>query len=155
MTATQMMGRDVVRSFTEHEHVEVRQGVDRLAELVAAFPTLPVDQRVLPLQRVLDWFDHTLRPHMAWEESWLFPQIDDRARTRWIACLARDDHQQIVAQADRLRTHLRVSGIPSSMTTTVTLDLAGLEALIRANLEREERYLLPALADEVEPWTPA
>lgn len=153
MTATEMLGRDAVRSFAEHEHEEVRAGLDRLADVGVDFPNIPVDQRIPTVHRVLEWFDTVLRPHMVWEESWLFPQVDDRARTLWATRIVRYDHEQIVAKAERLRAHA-VDAIPSGMTAIVVVDLAGLEALIRANIEREERFLLPELTREVERWIP-
>jgi len=36
----------------------------------------------------------------------------------------------------------------------VRCDLFGLEALLRANLEREETFLLPLLEREAEEWAP-
>jgi hypothetical protein len=99
--------------------------------------------------------DEVLKPHMAWEESWLFPQIDDRARTPWATRLIRFDHRQIARQAERLHTHSLGGdrGTPGEARTLVA-DLCGLEALLRANLEREERFLLPLLESEADRWTP-
>ena len=37
---------------------------------------------------------------------------------------------------------------------TLIADLSGLEALLRANVEREERFLLPLLESEAERWEP-
>ena len=41
---------------------------------------MPVDQRAASIRKVLHWVDADLKPHMAWEESWLFPH--DRC-ARW------------------------------------------------------------------------
>ena len=49
-------------------------------------------------------------PHMAWEESWLYPQIDDRAQTPWATSLVRFDHRQILEQAEHLHAHATRDG---------------------------------------------
>ena len=52
--------------------------------------------------------------------------------------------------------HTRACGshFPSQDTVTLVADLSGLEALLRANVEREERFLLPLLESEAERWAP-
>jgi hemerythrin-like domain-containing protein len=151
MAGANTVGRHAIRTFAEHEHEELAAGIDRIHELGEELATLPVDQRAASIRRVLHWVDTDLKPHMAWEESWLFPQIDDRARTPWATRVIRFDHQQIAAQADRLDAHSACgSHFPSHDTVTLLADLSGLEALLRANVEREERFLLPLLEPEVE-----
>jgi len=155
MAGASTVGRQAIRAFAEHEHDELAAGIDRIHELGAELATLPVDQRAARIRRVLHWIDADLKPHMAWEESWLFPQIDARARTPWATRLVRFDHQQIAAQAERLHAHC-VYGSQFSSNDIVTLvaDLSGLEALLRANVEREERFLLPLIESEAERWAP-
>ncbi len=156
MTASATGGRQMIRSFVDHEHGELAGGIDWIHEVACELPTLPAPAIAARLDRVLRWVDETLKPHMAWEETWLFPTIDDRAKTRWATRLVRFDHRQIKQQAERLRTHR--SGFvdhPSGETITdVRCDLFGLEALLRANLEREETFLVPLLEREAEAWTP-
>jgi hemerythrin-like domain-containing protein len=104
---------------------------------------------------VLHWVDADLKPHMAWEESWLFPDTDDRTMPHWATRLVRFDHRQIAAQAERLRAHCAYgSPIPSSDISPLVADLAGFEALMRAHIEREERFLMPLLEPEEDRWTP-
>ena len=94
-------------------------------------------------------------PHAAWEETWLFPQIDKRAQTPWATRLVRFEHRQISRQAELVGTHrLDVRHGPSALAAgELRSDLIALEALVRANLEREERFLLPILETPNEPWT--
>lgn len=147
--------RRAVRTFAEHEHDELAAGIDRIHELGEELATLPVDQRAASIRKVLRWIDADLKPHMAWEESWLFPQVDARARTPWATRVVRFDHQQIAAQAERLHAHSACGGrFPSHDTVTLLADLSALEALLRANVEREERFLLPLLEPEIERWEP-
>lgn len=156
MTASATDGRQMIRSFVDHEHDELISGIDRMHEVACELPTLPVPSRSTRIQGVLRWVDETLRPHMAWEETWLFPTIDDRAQTRWATRLIRLDHRQITQQAERLRTHhvQLEHGSSSETINDVRCDLFSLEALLRANLEREETFLLPLLEREVEAWAP-
>lgn len=155
MAAVSTVGRQAIRRFAEHEHEELAAGIDRIHELGEEMAQLPVDRRAAGIRWVLHWIDADLKPHMAWEESWLFPQIDVRARTPWATRVIRFDHQQIAAQAERLHAHAEGGGhLPSHDTVTVVADLSGLEALLRANVEREERFLLPLLEPEAEGWEP-
>ena len=155
MAAVSTDGRQAILTFAAHEHDELAAGIDRIHELSEELATLPVDQRAPSIRKVLHWIDADLKPHMAWEESWLFPQIDVRAGTPWATRLVRFDHQQIAAQAERLRAHCAYgSHFPSHDAVTLVADLSGLEALLRANVEREERFLLPLLEREADRWTP-
>ena len=144
-----------IRTFAQHEHDELTVGIDRIHELGKELAFLPVDQLAPRIRTVLRWIDVDLKHHMAWEESWLFPQIDVRAGTPWATRLVRFDHQQIAAQAERLHAHcLQGSHLHSHDTMRLTADLSGLEALLRANVEREERFLLPLLEPEADRWAP-
>ena len=55
-------------------------------------PTPELSAHVLD---VLHWLDGTLGPHIAWEEAWLYPEIDARTGTPWATRAARFDHRQI------------------------------------------------------------
>jgi iron-sulfur cluster repair protein YtfE (RIC family) len=155
MTVANIDDRHGVRGFVEHEHEELAAGIERIHELGEALATLPADQRTAGIQRVLHWVDEDVRPHMAWEEAWLFPLIDDRAHTPWATRVARFDHRQIADQAERLHAHCAYgSASPSRVSTTLLADLSGLEALLRANIEREEQLLLPVLDRAGDRWTP-
>jgi iron-sulfur cluster repair protein YtfE (RIC family) len=156
MTATATEGRQMLRSFVQHEHVELISGIDRLHEVAWDLPNLSAPQMSTRLWSVLRWIEETLQPHMAWEERWLSPTIDDRARTRWATQLVRFDHRQIAKQAERLRMHRSEleHGRSGDAITEVRCDLFSLEALLRADLEREETFLLPLLEREAEEWTP-
>jgi len=155
MTATSTDDRQGIRTFAHHEHEELVTGIDRIHELGEELATLPVDQRTAGVRKVLHWFDEVFRPHMAWEDAWLFPDLDARAHTPWATRFVRFDHQQIAAQAERLHAHCGdAMQLSAHDSMTLAADLSGLEALLRANLEREERFLLPLLEPEAERWMP-
>jgi hypothetical protein len=144
-------GQGAIRSFAEHELDELTAGIDRIHELGEELASLPVDQRAASIRKVLQWIDADVKPHMTWEESWLFPQIDARAGTPWATRIVRFDHRQIAAQAERLQAHCaHGSHFPPHDTELLVADLSRLEALLRANVEREERFLLPLLEGEAE-----
>src|SRR4029079_482246 len=97
--------REAVRTFVDHEHQELKTAVEWVHEATENMSRLPVDQRSESLRRVLHWVDVDLKPHMAWEESWLFPNIDDRAMPHWATGLVRFDQPQNRAQDESTRWH--------------------------------------------------
>jgi iron-sulfur cluster repair protein YtfE (RIC family) len=155
MTSLRTEGGTAIRSFVEHEHHELVAGIDRIHEVACELPTLGVNQMSVRVGGILRWVDQTLKPHMAWEEEWLFPTIDERAHTPWATRMIRFDHRQIAQQAERIASHRgRLEHGPTSEATTeMRSDLFALEALLRANAEREERFLLPLLELEADQWT--
>lgn len=155
MTWASTDGRQAIRSFAEHELNELAAGIDRIHELGEELAGLPVDQRAASIRKVLQWVDDDVKPHMTWEESWLFPQIDAHAGTPWATRIVRFDHQQIAAQAERLHAQCAYGSHFSPYdTVSLVADLSRLEALLRANVEREERFLLPLLEPEAALWAP-
>jgi iron-sulfur cluster repair protein YtfE (RIC family) len=156
MSATAIDGQEAVNSFVEHEHAELAAGIDRIHEVACDLATLPASEMLVRVGSVLRWVEETLAPHMAWEETWLFPQIDRRARTPWATRLVRFDHRQIARQAERVSMHrLDVRHGPAAAAAMeLRNDLLALESLVRANVEREERFLLPLLAADMTDWTP-
>src|SRR4029450_13530205 len=99
MTPTAIDGREAVHSFVEHEHDELAAGIDRMQDVAWEVASLPASGMLVRVGDVLRWVDETLRPHMAWEESCLFPQIDDLADTPWATRLGRRAHAQIGRKA--------------------------------------------------------
>ena len=43
----------------------------------------------------MGWLEHELKPHLAWEDRWLYPQLDEIAGTPWATRLPRFEHRQI------------------------------------------------------------
>lgn len=143
-------GRQVIWAFVEHEHRELLAGIDHIHEVADTLAAVPADRKSASVGKVIRWIDDTLKPHMAWEESWLCPQIDGQAEAPWVTRLVRFDHRQISRQADRIKAHQpHLDHGPSSETVVELLgDLLGLEVLLRADLEREEHFLVPLLERE-------
>jgi iron-sulfur cluster repair protein YtfE (RIC family) len=154
MTTIERDGRTMIQSFVAHEHHELVAGIDHIHDVACDLPTAPANQMSAKVGAVLRWVDTTLKPHMTWEEQWLFPQIDQRARTPWATRLLRFDHRQITRQAERLSSHrLGLEHGPSTDSLLeIRSDLFALEALLRANLEREENFLMPLLESDANRW---
>jgi hemerythrin-like domain-containing protein len=77
----------------------------------------------------------------------LYPEVDRRAGTPWATKLMSFEHRQIRDATHELaaaRTALRESG-SSAAVIEVRGRLFALEAILRAHLAREERFLLPLL----------
>jgi hypothetical protein len=136
-----------VRVFAEHEHLELVRGINRIHDIaweIGRTSTPTVSVHVLD---VLRWVDTTLEPHIAWEEVWLYPDLDARAGTSWATRSARFDHQQIREMVGLVRSDQQALHNHDAIDRDGRLrsHLFGLEALLRAHIEREERFLIPAL----------
>ena len=141
---------EAIRAFGGHEHRDLARGLDNIHTAGCDFDVTGRLGAVRAIREVLQWTDQTLDPHIAWEESWLYPQIDDFTHTGWATRAARFDHSQIHAAAARLREdELAISYAMTSMVANeVRAHLFAYETLLRSHIDREERLLLPVLAEE-------
>jgi hemerythrin-like domain-containing protein len=148
--ATMTSGAQAVWAFTEHEHRDLVRGINRIHEVACEIGGRSTAELSLHVLEILRWVDTTLEPHIAWEESWLYPEIDARIGTPWATRAARFDHWQVREMAARLRAdqHLFGSREAAEQQAETRCHLFGLEALIRAHIEREERLIIPLLDDD-------
>lgn len=139
-----------VWAFAEHEHRDLVRGINRVHEVACQIGRRPTLELSVDLLNILGWLDSTLGPHIAWEEGWLYPEIDARLGTPWATRAARFDHQQIRVMSARLRAdhHLLSSRESGDPQVEARCHLFSLEALLRAHIEREERFLIPLLDAE-------
>jgi iron-sulfur cluster repair protein YtfE (RIC family) len=139
------------RSFVDHEHRDLRPGIERIHEVARAVGTIAAPDLSIVLLDVLDWIDQVVEPHAAWEDGWLYPELDQRAGTPWATKSARFEHHQIREAASRLevdRDLLRHE--PNhDQACELVCHLTTLEALLRSHIEREERFLFPLLDERV------
>jgi iron-sulfur cluster repair protein YtfE (RIC family) len=139
--------RDTIpkREFAAHEHRELVRGIDRIHEVGALIGTN--EELSVATLEVLHWTDAVLDPHAEWEDRWLYPQIDRRAGIPWATRLMSFEHQQIRDAAHRIATaRARFHGAPSNAgALEVRARLFALEAILRAHMAREERFLIPLL----------
>ena len=139
-----------VWAFAEHEHLDLARGIDRIHDVASVVGTLPNAELSTRVLGVLRWLDGTLGPHIAWEERWLFPELDARAGQPTTTLAARLEHRQIRELVARLRADLERldhRDVARDLKAATGSDLIRLEALIRAHLRREERFLFPLLED--------
>jgi iron-sulfur cluster repair protein YtfE (RIC family) len=139
-----------VRAFAEHEHRDLVGGINRMHDVACEIGWRATPEVSVHLLDVLHWLDRTLEPHITWEEGWLYPEIDARTGTPWATRAARFDHQQVRAMSAMLRDDRQsLTRIDDAFEQHGRLryHLFGLEALLRAHIEREERFLIPLLDD--------
>lgn len=141
---------DAAWAFIEHEHRDLVRGINRIHDVACGIGREPTPELSVHVLDVLRWFDTTLEPHMAWEEAMLYPEIDLRAGTTWATRVSRFDHQQMRDLVAKVRASQHDLGhqTGSDPQADVRCRLFGLEALLRAHVEREERFLIPILSDD-------
>jgi hypothetical protein len=142
-------------TFAEHEHRDLVNGINRVHDVGCAIGRTAMPELRLQVLGVVRWIDGVLEPHIAWEEGWLYPEIDRRAGTPWATRAARFDHAQVRELVSRVRSEREALGTGPELDQHDELrcHLFGLEAMLRAHIEREERFLMPLL-DEL-PGGPA
>ena len=135
------------RAFTEHQHRELKRGIDHIHDLACQIEGWVTPDLAICVRDLLRWLDRELEPHVAWEESWLYPEIDAQTGSPWATRAARFDHHQIREAAARVRVDedILLGGGTHELLSDLRCHLLGLEALLRAHIEREERYLIPLL----------
>ena len=150
--ATTAGSRHAIWAYVEHEHRDLVRGINRIREVASEIGRRATPDISADVLGVLRWFETTLEPHMAWEETMLYPEIDRRAGTTWATRAARFDHQQLREVVAGLRLgHRELAGHgPDDPQADVRCHLYGLEALLRAHVEREERFLIPELDEDLE-----
>lgn len=138
------------RAFAAHEHRDLRPGLGRIHDVGCQVGIVTVGDLAVALHRVVTWAEKDLEAHVAWEESWLYPELDRRAESCWATRLLRFEHQQIregVRRLDADETSLKHE-LGRDGADELRSHLFGLEALIRAHMEREERVIAPLLDGE-------
>jgi iron-sulfur cluster repair protein YtfE (RIC family) len=143
---TQMNELQPARLFADHEHRDLVRGMNRIHDVACSIGHDADPDVSIHVLDVLGWLDNILEPHLVWEDRWLYPEIDARVGTRWATRPARFDHQQIRAVTDRIRAdRATLRETPGFGHDELRCHLFGLEAILRAHIEREERFLLPIL----------
>ena len=153
---TEAGGTQAIWAYTEHEHRDLVRGINGIHDVACAIGRRPTPELSVQVLDVLEWLDGTLEPHIAWEEAWLYPEIDARTGTAWATRAARFDHRQIREMAARLRAdHASLNRHEAGdQHAQMRCHLFGLEALVRAHIEREERFLIPLVIDDRRPPQP-
>ena len=142
--------RDTIpeRDFVEYEHRELARDIDRINEAGMVVGTN--EELSLAALDVLHWVEAVLEPHAKWEDRWLYPEIDRRAGTAWATKLMSFEHVQIRDAVHAIATaRARMHDAPTKLAAIdVRARLFALEAILRAHVAREERFLIPLLDAE-------
>lgn len=135
--------------FAAQEHRDLAVGLAHIGETIERSCDLTSTELWARLHRALGWLERELKPHLTWEDVWLYPQLDDLAGTSWATKLPRFEHRQIEAVIAALESDSeRWLGRATARTDAeVVAHLSAIRALIAAHMEREERFLLPLLED--------
>ena len=140
-------GTTAEHAFAEHEHRDLAPGIDRIHDVARVVGSITAPDLSIALLDIVDWVHQILEPHAAWEDTWLYPEIDRRAGTPWATKLMTFEHQQIQEIATRVESDRDAMNREPSHDRVVELrgSLFALEALLRAHIEREDRFLIPLL----------
>jgi iron-sulfur cluster repair protein YtfE (RIC family) len=121
-----------------HEHEQLLEHIDHLAQAARELPRLSLDERDALRGRVLDFLRGTLLPHARAEEEILYPEWADLVGFADAAVPMVHDHEAIVARVERLE-----AADPADVDSLQEL-LYGLHALISVHFHKEEDLQLPA-----------
>ena len=151
MSATQEVS-EAVRAFAEHEHQDLARGIDLVHDAACDVGQVPSVATALAMRDIIAWFEFQLRPHLAWEERWLYPRIERITGTPWSTRAARFGHGQLVASLEGIQGEEleALHGMSHELRRAIRCSLFSLEALVRAHVEQEERLLLPVLSEEAD-----
>jgi hemerythrin-like domain-containing protein len=148
MSATQEVS-EAVRAFAEHEHQDLARGIDLVHDAACAVGDVPSVATELAMRDIIAWFDFQVRPHLAWEERWLYPRIEGITGTPWSTRASRFDHGQLMAAIESIQREEfeALHGMSKDLQRAIRCSLFSLEALIRAHVELEQGLLLPVLSE--------
>jgi hemerythrin-like domain-containing protein len=140
-------GTTAEHAFAEHEHRDLAPGIDRIHDVARAVGSIAPSDWSSAVLEVIDWVDTVLRPHAAWEDAWLYPEIARRPGSPGATTLMTFEHHQILEVARKLEADRTLLRREPGRDEVVELqgDLFALEALLSAHLEREKRFLIPLL----------
>lgn len=145
---TTLISPDMIEGrVVEQEHRHLRAGLSALQEAIERAHTMERAEAIDGAVQTLGWLRRDLLPHAAWEEAWLYPQLDTAAGTPWATQALRFEHIQIKELAAALEREFAMAEIRWSPAEAFRLAvaLARLETLISAHLAQEQWFVGPLL----------
>lgn len=139
------------QGFAAHEHRELAPWLDRIHDVGCSVGHRSAGEVAIDLHRIVTWLQRDLEDHAAWEEAWLYPEIDEHAGTPWATRTMRFEHSRIRASTRALASDERLLSheLQPAQADELRARIFGLEAILRAHLEIEDRVLLPFLDEDV------
>lgn len=131
----------------EREHAAIRTGLSSLQGAIEDAHRLGRDELSDRAARATRWMHRDFLPHAAWEEAWLYGQIDHASGSPWTTRGLRFQHEQI----RELAASLEATSVAARerWTTEIAFALvaamARLAALLTAHLALEDLFVPPLL----------
>lgn len=150
------MGRptaaDIVEErILEREHETLRAGLSTLRGAIEDASRLTQLELAERVARCTSWMRRDFLPHAAWEEGWLYSQLDRETGSPWTTRSLRVQHEQIRELAKHLEAASTLAHARWTREIEVQLiaAMARLEALLSAHLAQEDLFLTPLIEERV------
>jgi hemerythrin-like domain-containing protein len=134
----------------EREHRELRSGLSNLEGAIEEASRLSQSDLRDRIARTTAWAYRQFLPHAAWEEAWLYSQLDEATGSPWATRALRFQHEQIRELASALEA-VSITAYEhwtSEIVCRVVAAMARLDALVSAHLAQEELFVLPLLEEK-------
>ncbi len=143
----------VERRIVGHEHQEIEHVAGQIETIAEMAGNLASGDLASALRSVLDGIEKTLLPHIDWDDSVCFLEIDRLAGTPWATRLLRLQHQQVRQAVERLEADwLALRREPTHrQLVDLRARLYGLHALMSSHFEQEEAVIMPFLERQNDP----
>lgn len=143
-----LMAADAVEErILEREHGSLRVGLSNLQGILDDAHRLTRPALAERVARSTAWMHRDFLPHAAWEEAWLFGQLDQESGSPWTTRALRFQHEEIRELAAALETASIVAHERWTREVEFALlaAVARLETLLSAHLAQEELLVLPLI----------
>ena len=131
----------------EQEHRRIRDGLANLEQALGDAHLLARPDAIAAAVRALAWLRRDVLPHAAWEEAWLYPQLDSIAGTPWATRAMRFEHEQIREVAALLERDFGAAEArwSNEQAFRLVIAMARLATLLSAHLAQEQWFVGPLL----------
>ena len=131
----------------DQEHRTLRVGISNLQEAIGRAHGMSRTDAIDRVVRTLAWLRRDVLPHAAWEEAWLYPNLDAAAGTPWATQALRFQHEQIREVAAALEREFATAEIRwgAEEAFQLVVALTRVEALLSAHLAQEQWFVGPLL----------
>lgn len=135
------------RRTLSHRHRDIDHVLERIEALGEMSGNLDAPELANALHILLQGVGDTLLPHLEWEETVCYPDLERLAGTPWATRVLRIQHEQLRQAISILGTGLpgQEGASLHQRTAELRARLYRLHALLYAHLEQEESVALPFL----------
>ena len=131
----------------EQEHRRIREGLANLEQDRGDAQLRARPGASAAAVRARAWLRRDGLPHAAWEEAWLYPQLDSIAGTPWATRAMRFEHEQIREVASLLERDFGAAEArwSNEQAFRLVIAMARLATLLSAHLAQEQWFVGPLL----------